>query len=83
MASARRFGDPGHSPLVTDLSSLLEFARRGAARTVNAVITATYRETGRRILKFEQAGAERAEYGAGPLQPLVRLLRRRQCLRPL
>jgi hypothetical protein len=42
MISVRRFGDPGYSALVKDLSGLLEPARCAAARTVNAVMTATY-----------------------------------------
>jgi predicted nuclease of restriction endonuclease-like (RecB) superfamily len=42
---------------------LLEQARRTSARVVNTVITATYWEVGRRIVKFEQQGQMRADYG--------------------
>lgn len=42
---------------------LLESARRGSARAVNAIMTATYWEIGRRIVEFEQGGRRRAEYG--------------------
>lgn len=42
---------------------LLELSRRATARTVNAVMTATYWEVGRRIIEYEQAGAHRAAYG--------------------
>lgn len=42
---------------------LLEASRRAAARSVNALMTATYWEIGRRIVEFEQQGAERAAYG--------------------
>jgi predicted nuclease of restriction endonuclease-like (RecB) superfamily len=49
--------------LLTSLSELLEQARRTSARVVNTVITATYWEVGRRIVKFEQQGQMRADYG--------------------
>lgn len=42
---------------------LLESARHAAARTVNAVMTATYWELGRRIVEVEQGGKQRAGYG--------------------
>lgn len=45
------------------VSALLEAARRSAAKAVNAVMTATYWEIGRRIVQFEQRGAGRAAYG--------------------
>ena len=73
----RRFGDPGYSALVKDLNGLLESARRAAARTVNAVMTATYWEIGRRIVEFEQGGEKQAEYGAEPLETLAANLTRR------
>ena len=56
--------------LVQDLSGLLEEARRSSARAVNAVMTATYWEVGRRIVEFEQGGEERAEYGGRLLERL-------------
>lgn len=70
MTSVRRFGDPGYSALVKDLSGLLESARRAYARAVNAAMTATYWEIGRRIVEFEQRGERRAEYGAELLETL-------------
>ena len=48
-----------HSAIV----QLLEEARRAAARSVNALMTASYWEIGRRIVEAEQGGRERAEYG--------------------
>ncbi len=48
-----------HSAIV----QLLEDARRAAARSVNALMTASYWEIGRRIVEAEQGGQERAEYG--------------------
>lgn len=52
-----------YSRLVGSVSDLLEAARRASAQTVNAFMTATYWEIGRRIVEFEQDGKERAEYG--------------------
>ena len=46
-----------------DIVAVLEAARRAAARSVNAVMTACYWEIGRRIVEFEQGGKGRAEYG--------------------
>lgn len=43
--------------------ALLEEARHLAARSVNAILTATYWEMGRRIVEIEQNGKIRAEYG--------------------
>jgi hypothetical protein len=71
MTSLRRFGDPGYSVLAKDLSGLLESARRAAARAVNAIMTATHREIGRRVVEFEQRGEKRAEYGAELLETLA------------
>jgi predicted nuclease of restriction endonuclease-like (RecB) superfamily len=42
---------------------LLNIARSAASRSVNALMTATYWEIGRRIVQSEQAGAKRAGYG--------------------
>jgi predicted nuclease of restriction endonuclease-like (RecB) superfamily len=42
---------------------LLKAARSAAARNVNSIMTAAYWDIGRRIVKFEQAGQRRAEYG--------------------
>ncbi len=41
-----------------------------AARSVNAVMTATYFLVGRAVVEFEQKGAERAAYGAQLLERL-------------
>jgi hypothetical protein len=49
--------------LVSDISDLLEQARRTTVRAVNSILTTTYWEIGRRIVEFEQGGKERAEYG--------------------
>jgi predicted nuclease of restriction endonuclease-like (RecB) superfamily len=54
----------------TDIVALLEAARRAAARSVNAVMTATYWSVGRRIVEFEQGGQERAAYGEAMIRRL-------------
>ena len=58
--------------LVGGIAELLEAARRTSARTVNAIMTATYWEIGRRIVDFEQQGRARAEYGEMLLERLAR-----------
>jgi predicted nuclease of restriction endonuclease-like (RecB) superfamily len=45
------------------IAALLAEARRQSARSVNAILTATYWEIGRRIVEFLQAGESRAGYG--------------------
>lgn len=57
--------------LIGGIAELLEASRRNAARTVNALMTATYWEIGRRIVEFEQGGEKRAEYGEALLQRLA------------
>jgi len=54
----------------TGIVELLDAARQAAARSVNALMTASYWEIGRRIVEFEQGGTERAEYGEGLLKRL-------------
>ena len=53
-----------------NIVALLERARRSAARSVNALMTAAYWEIGRCIVEFEQEGQERATYGKALLQRL-------------
>ena len=53
----------GYDNILNDLVDLLESARRTSARAVNAMMTATYWEMGRRIVESEQKGKKRAEYG--------------------
>lgn len=56
--------DPsGYAAVHADIVALLDAARRAAARSVNALMTATYWEIGRRIVEFEQGGQDRAAYG--------------------
>ena len=45
------------------LSSFIQEARRASVRSVNAIMTATYWEIGRRIVEVEQRGSKKAGYG--------------------
>jgi hypothetical protein len=49
---------------------LLKAARSAAARNVNSIMTAAYWDIGRRIVKFEQGGQRRAEYGEQLIEQL-------------
>ena len=60
----------GYDALLSGMVSLIEEARRVSARTVNAVMTATYWEIGRRIVENEQGGKRRAGYGEALLKQL-------------
>jgi predicted nuclease of restriction endonuclease-like (RecB) superfamily len=53
----------GYDQVLGDVAHVIEEARRTAARSVNAVMTATYWLVGRRIVEAEQAGEHRADYG--------------------
>ena len=48
---------------LSDIKQLIQQARYASARSVNAIMTATYWEIGRRIVKVEQKGQKRADYG--------------------
>ncbi len=58
--------------LASSLRELFADSRRQAARSVNAVLTATYWEIGHRMVQFEQQGHHRADYGATLLLQLSR-----------
>jgi len=60
-----------------DIIRILESARSASARSVNAIMTATYWEIGRRIVECEQGGKTRAEYGEALLENLSGDLTRR------
>lgn len=70
MKPSRIPGPAGYDHLRDGIVDLLEAARRGSIRAVNAVMTAAYWETGRRIVEFEQKGRSRAEYGKELLRRL-------------
>jgi len=52
-----------YDSILDEVVGLLEAARRTSARVVNAVMTSTYWQIGRRIVEAEQEGAIRAAYG--------------------
>jgi len=52
-----------YAGLLQGVVHLLEQARTASARSVNAIMTSTYWEIGRRIVEYEQKGERRAAYG--------------------
>jgi DUF1016 N-terminal domain len=63
--------------LLVEVADVVEAARYAAARSVNAVMTATYWFVGRRLVEHEQQGAARAAYGERLLKRLARDLSER------
>lgn len=53
----------GYAGIHSSIVELLDAARQAAARSVNALMTASYWEIGRRIVEAEQQGKRRAGYG--------------------
>jgi predicted nuclease of restriction endonuclease-like (RecB) superfamily len=62
---------PDYAGLHGEIVALLEAARRAAARSINALMTAAYWEIGRRIVEFEQGGQDRAIYGETVIRRLA------------
>jgi predicted nuclease of restriction endonuclease-like (RecB) superfamily len=60
---ARTATPADYANVLGGMVELLEVARHTSARTVNALMTATYWEIGHRIVEYEQGGAKRADYG--------------------
>lgn len=50
---------------------LVDTARTETVRSINAIMTATYWEIGRRIVEFEQGGEARAAYGSRLIERLA------------
>lgn len=61
-----------YDTVLSEVIDLLESARRASARSVNAVITTTYWEIGRRIVVSEQGGRNKADYGKRLIERLTR-----------
>jgi len=61
----------GYDDVLGSIVTLLETTRRATARAVNAAMTATYWELGRRLVEYEQGGESRAAYGAAVLEGLA------------
>ena len=64
--------DAIYDQLLADMVTLLEDARHASARAVNAIMTATYWEIGRRIVELEQGGKHKADYGERVIDQLAR-----------
>ncbi|WP_394835832.1 PDDEXK nuclease domain-containing protein [Pendulispora rubella] len=75
--SIKRQTLPEYDVLLADVARVIEDARRAAARSVNAVMTATYWLVGRRVVEHEQGGRARADYGEALLERLSADLTRR------
>lgn len=61
-------------PLYREIRAVLEQARAGAYRAVNAAMVQAYWHVGRLIVEHEQGGAKRAAYGEAVLEDLSRRL---------
>lgn len=61
-----------YATVLSAVVELMEAARRATARSVNAIMTATYWEIGRRIVELEQRGENRAEYGKQIIERLAK-----------
>ena len=59
-----------YNDLLEDVSTLLEAARKGAARSVNTIMAVTYWHVGKRIVEHGQGGKSRADYGKAVLEKL-------------
>lgn len=59
-----------YAGLHREIAEVVASTRAAAARSVNALMTATYWEIGRRIVLFEQGGDERAAYGEAVIRRL-------------
>jgi len=61
----------GYATIHVGIVDLLQAARAQAARSVNALMTASYWEIGRRIVEAEQKGKRRAGYGEQLIERLT------------
>mgnify|MGYP003385390521 FL=1 len=66
--------DRSADPLYQEIRAVLESARAGAYRAVNAAMVQAYWHVGRLIVEHEQGGAKRAAYGEAVLDDLSRRL---------
>jgi hypothetical protein len=58
-----QFYEKEYGNILAGLVGLLESARRTASRSVNSIITATYWEIGRQIVKYEKLNPDKVGYG--------------------
>ncbi|HBA83650.1 MAG TPA: hypothetical protein DCZ95_06100 [Verrucomicrobia bacterium] len=61
-----------YTQLISGIGTLLEDARHKTVQTINSFLVQTYWEVGKRIVEFEQAGSQRADYGTELLIQLSR-----------
>ena len=54
--------DAQYQAIFGDVSKIIDAARRSAAQSVNAIMTAAYWRIGQRIIEFERSGEKRAKY---------------------
>lgn len=71
MANKITLPDPHYDRIQHEVIALVESSRNTAVRQINALMTATYWEIGRRIVETEQQGADRASYGEALIQRLA------------
>jgi len=57
--------------LFGDIATVIDEARKTAARSINCIMTAAYWMIGRRIVEVEQKGKIRAEYGQELIERLA------------
>ena len=63
--------------MIDSIGFLLEQGRKQAYQAVNSILVKTYWDIGKRIVEYEQAGKERADYGSSLLDNLSRDLKDR------
>lgn len=63
--------DAQYRSVFGDVSRIIDSARRSAAHSVNAVMTAAYWLIGQYIVEFEQSGEQRAAYGTALIERLA------------
>lgn len=63
--------DVQYQAIFGDVTRIVDAARRSAARSINAVLTAAKWMIGRRIVEFEQSGEKRAVYGTALVERLA------------
>lgn len=61
--SLLRLPDAEYGDVRAGIIDLLQTARAAMARSINAAMTATYWEIGRRVVESEMRGEKRADYG--------------------
>ncbi len=62
----------GYQQIHDGIIHLVDSARTETVRSVNALMTATYQEIGRRTVEFEQGDEARAAYVAPPIKTTIK-----------